>query len=87
MKKFKYRLGEGKYYFNIVSGMQTILVSRKERKAAIVAFQKYLSVGKTCEWLGKWNGKDFVESSLPVSVAKSWSDNSRLDQELSVFIN
>ena len=53
MKKFKYRLGEGKYYFNIVSGMQTILVSRKERKAAIVAFQKYLSVGKTCEWLFK----------------------------------
>ncbi|MCB0602547.1 MAG: hypothetical protein KDC28_15020 [Saprospiraceae bacterium] len=71
MKKFKYRLGEGKYYFNIVSGMQTILVSRREKTAAIGAFQKYLSVGKTCEWLGKWNGKDFIDTSLPVSAAKS----------------
>ncbi|MCB0656809.1 MAG: hypothetical protein KDC57_11770 [Saprospiraceae bacterium] len=71
MKKFKYRLGEGKYYFNIVSGMQTILVSRKEKAAAIGAYKKYLSVGKTCEWLGKWNGKEFTESNMPATAGKS----------------
>lgn len=58
-------MGTGKYYFNVKSGQQMVTINRKSKEAAKRAFIDYKKVGKTCEWLGKWDGKDFTETSPP----------------------
>lgn len=55
----------GQYYFSIKSSPNSITIFRKNRDAAVEAFCHYKLVGKEVEWLGKWNGKAFVESSAP----------------------
>ncbi|MEZ4980300.1 MAG: hypothetical protein R2769_01685 [Saprospiraceae bacterium] len=60
-----FTMGPGKYYFQIRSGQQLITICRKTKDAAEQAFSKYLQVGKNVDWLGKWNGKTFVETSEP----------------------
>ena len=61
----KYPIGVGKYYFNVLSGHQTILINRAEKEDAVRAFNSYRRVGKRCEWLGCWNGKSFDDSEVP----------------------
>ena len=58
-------LGKDKYYFTIKSTPNNITIFRKTQKAAVDAFQQYKKIGKECEWLGRWNGKKFIETSLP----------------------
>ncbi len=53
------------YYFHLKSGQQNILMYRKERDAAVMAYYKYVKVGKNCDWLGKWTGRKFEESEVP----------------------
>ena len=60
----KFAMGVGTYYFNIKSGINTITIHRKEKPDAIHTFQSYVKTGKDCEWLGKWDGKKFVETEL-----------------------
>ncbi len=63
-KKFEY--GEGIYYFNIRNGgHNSITIKRKDKEDAINRFLSYKSLGKDCEWLGRWEGKKFVETSQP----------------------
>ena len=62
-KKFEY--AEGKYYFTIKSNPGNITMNRKTKEAAKEAFLKYNSLGKTVEWQGKWNGKNFSETTPP----------------------
>ncbi len=59
-------MGVGKYYFNVLSGPQTVTIHRIEKEKAINTYQTYVKLGKNCEWLGKWNGKTFDESTEPV---------------------
>jgi hypothetical protein len=60
-----FTMGAGKYYFQIKSGQQSITICRKNKDAAKQAFNKYVQVGKNVEWLGKWNGKSFDETTEP----------------------
>ena len=63
-KKFDY--GQGIYYFNIRNGgHNSITIKRKNKDEAINRYLSYKSLGKDCEWLGKWEGKKFVETSQP----------------------
>ncbi|MCB0706329.1 MAG: hypothetical protein KDC34_13515 [Saprospiraceae bacterium] len=61
----KWTLGVGKYYFNVNSGFQQIIISRNTREEAAHQFFNYKKVGKQCEWLGQWNGKKFEDESAP----------------------
>lgn len=63
-KKFDY--GKGKYYLVIKSIPNNITMFRRTKEAAVDAFQSYAAVGKPIEWLGKWNGRKFVEDNPPV---------------------
>ena len=66
-KKFDY--GESIYYFNIRStGQSSITIKRKDKKQAIQSFLDYKHVGKDVEWLGKWDGKKFQETTTPKVV-------------------
>ena len=65
MSKKNYSLGTGKYYFSINSGIQKILIHRTKKQDAVNWYRSYKRVGKTCEWLGCWNGKEFIETSPP----------------------
>ncbi len=65
-KKKGFTMTPGFYYFNIKMGFQnTITISRKSREEAIYAFSTYLKQKKDCEWLGKWDGKDFTDKVFP----------------------
>lgn len=64
MKK-KFTMGTGKYYFNINSGNSSILIYRNEKDEAVRTYLSYKKIGKDCEWLGLWNGKEFEESNVP----------------------
>jgi hypothetical protein len=62
--KLKFPLGKGNYYFRIQSGLQKILIHRKKKEEAIRKVLQYQTLGKNCEWLGRWDGKEFTESNL-----------------------
>ena len=66
MRRKKFEMGVGKYYFNVLSGPQTVTIHRVEKQKAINTFQNYVKLGKNCEWLGKWNGKKFEENESPI---------------------
>ncbi len=68
MKKH-FTLGVGKWYFNIRTGQQNITMSRAEKKDAVYAYLNYLELGKDCEWLGRWEGKKFSETTAPSNKA------------------
>ncbi len=63
--KKKFTMGEGKYYFNVRTGQFSITINRDSKKAAERSYLSYQKVGKDCEWLGKWDGKEFVEATPP----------------------
>ncbi len=58
----------GKYFFNIKMGYNnTIMISRKTKEAAKYAFSNYLNQKKDAEWLGKWDGKKFIETEFKLA--------------------
>ncbi len=66
MRKKNYKLGKGKYYFNIRNGQHAITIMRATKEEAQRAFLNYVDLKKECEWLGCWNGKKFEENTTPV---------------------
>ena len=64
MKK-KFTMGVGKYYFNINSGNSSILIHREKKRDAVLQYHSYKKIGKDCEWLGRWEGKKFVDTGQP----------------------
>jgi hypothetical protein len=60
-------MGKGKYYFMIKSVPNNITIYRKTKEAALAAYRKYEKAGKEIEWLGKWDGKKFTDSSFPAA--------------------
>lgn len=62
-KRFDY--AKGIYYFNIKNGFNSnITIKRMKKDEAITTFQSYQRKKKNCEWLGKWDGKKFIEDNL-----------------------
>jgi len=62
----KFDFGTGNYYFEIKnSGIASITIKRKEKKDAVYTFMNYQRVGKNVNWLGKWDGKKFIEDKDP----------------------
>lgn len=61
----KFDFGNGKYYLTINSIPNNVTIYRNTKKAALDAYRKYAEVGKKIEWLGKWNGKKFEQTSVP----------------------
>lgn len=60
----KFDFGEGIYYFNIRNaGHGSITIKRKSKQEAVRTFMDYKHLGKDVEWLGKWDGKKFTETS------------------------
>ncbi|MEN0007043.1 MAG: hypothetical protein AAF798_23030 [Bacteroidota bacterium] len=60
-----FTMGKGNYYFTVKSIPNNITIYRKTKEAAAQTYRNYIKVGKDCEWLGKWDGKKFTESSPP----------------------
>jgi hypothetical protein len=58
----------GKYFFNIKMGYNnTIMISRKTKEDAKYAFSNYIGQRKEAEWLGKWDGKKFIDTELKLA--------------------
>jgi len=71
MKK-NFSMGVGKFCFNVRNGQQNIMIMRNTFEEASYAFLNYKDVGKDCEWLGCYNGKNFDKAPEPTnSKAKS----------------
>ncbi|WP_367389554.1 hypothetical protein [Lewinella sp. LCG006] len=62
-KGFDY--GKGKYYLTIVDFPNNVTLHRIEKAAATRAYEHYIAIGKKVEWLGKWDGKKFIEAKAP----------------------
>ena len=59
----------GKYFFNIKMGYNnTIMISRKTKEAAKYAFSNYVNQRKEVEWLGKWDGKKFIDTEDQIAA-------------------
>ena len=61
-RKKGFKKTAGHYFFNIKMGYNnSITISRKTKEEASYAYSNYLGQKKDCEWLGKWDGKNFVD--------------------------
>lgn len=69
----KFEFAKGVWYFNIKKGYNNnITIKRTELKKAMDAYRIYLVTQKgKCEWLGKWDGKKFIEDSYDALLKKS----------------
>ncbi|MEM6967567.1 MAG: hypothetical protein AAF573_22575 [Bacteroidota bacterium] len=66
-KKFPKKIGV--YFFEIKMGYNnTITIFRKSKKDAIQAFKNYIKQKKDIQWLGKWDGKKFIETDVQFST-------------------
>ncbi len=65
-KTKKFDFGKGIYYFEIKKGFNNnITIKRTTLKKALEAYNMYLRTQKdNCQWLGKWDGKKFVEEDV-----------------------
>jgi hypothetical protein len=68
----KFDFGKGIYYFTIKKDFNnSITIKRSDKKKALLAYSNYLKTYKEkCEWLGKWDGKQFTESNYEQVAGK-----------------
>jgi len=60
----KFDFGKDIYYFNVKNGFNNVITIKRHDKAeAIYSFNNYKKSSKECEWLGKWDGKKFQETT------------------------
>jgi len=65
-RKKKFDFGKNYYYFEIRNGgIGSITIKRKIKDEAVYSFLNYKRIGKNIEWLGKWDGKKFIEDKAP----------------------
>ena len=64
MRKSKaFKKTPGHYFFNIKMGYQNnITITRETKEEALFAYKNYQRQGKECQWLGLWDGDQFVET-------------------------
>lgn len=62
--KKKFEFAKDVYYFNIKKGYQNeITIKRMEKESALHTYSNYLKTYReACEWLGKWDGKKFIDN-------------------------
>lgn len=67
----RFDFGEGIYYFEIKKGFNnSICIKRTTKEKAIEAYNMYLKTQKdNCQWLGMWDGKQFVDSDIDALVS------------------
>lgn len=72
-KTKSFTFGKGIYYFTIKSGHGSgITIKRTSLQKAIDAFRTYQRThGGSAEWLGKWDGKKFVEDNFEKMAEKT----------------
>ena len=64
-RKASFNLKPDFYYFKVKMGYQnSITISRKEKREALLAYKGYVKQHKDCEWLGKWDGKKYSEDKI-----------------------
>lgn len=65
-KNNKFDYADGVYYFSIKKGFNNnIIINRRDKDKAIMTFANYQKIyPDKCEWLGKWEGKSFVEDNF-----------------------
>ena len=64
-RKKAFKKTAGHYFFNVKMGYQNnITISRTNKDEAAYAFKNYLKQRKDCEWLGQWDGKEFVDTEF-----------------------
>lgn len=70
-KTKSFDFAKGVYYFNINKGYNSaITIKREEKNKALLAYSNYLVTQKgNCEWLGKWDGKKFLDDDYEKLVA------------------
>lgn len=69
-KKKAFKKTTGHYFFNIKMGYQnTITISRNTKSEAVYAYNGYLKQKKECEWLGQWDGKQFIDTKFNKEAA------------------
>ena len=56
-----FEFGEGNFYFTIKTSPRNITIHRKDKNEALRMYNYYASNGKDIEWLGMWDGKQFVD--------------------------
>ena len=52
------------YYIQVDGQYAPITIKRKSRANALKAYRKYSKYPKDVVWLGRWNGKEFVENEI-----------------------
>ncbi len=70
--KKAFDFAEGVYYFNIRKGYNNkITIKRIKKDKAIHDFHNYQKTHKDqAEWLGKWDGKNFVDDNFQKLLSK-----------------
>lgn len=65
-----FSFAKGIYYMNINKAFRnSITIKRTDKKQALNAFAGYLKTqNNNCEWLGKWDGKKFIENDYEALV-------------------
>jgi hypothetical protein len=68
----KFDFGKNIYYFTIKKDFNnSITIKRSDKKKAVLTFSNYLKTYKDkCEWLGKWDGKNFTETNFDIVAGK-----------------
>ncbi len=61
-----FEFADGVYYFTIKSSPNNITIHRRDKQDAVRVFKQYVELGKDVEWLGRRDGKKFVETTPPV---------------------
>jgi hypothetical protein len=64
-KKKEFSKTIGNYFFDVNMGYSSITISRENKEEAVHAYVSYVRQKKQCEWLGKWDGKAFVDTAVP----------------------
>lgn len=67
MKTTKKNYSKDNYFFTIKGIPNNITIYRNTKDDASKAFHQYKAVGKQIEWLGRWNGKKFIETTPPAA--------------------
>ena len=63
----KFEFAKDVYYFNLNKDFgPPITLNRRTQKEAVQAYSRYLrTYAEKCEWLGRWDGKKFIEDNFP----------------------
>lgn len=67
----KFEFGKGIYYIEINKGYQSsITIKRTSKDKALEAFRSYSKNQQKVTWLGKWDGKKFIEDNYEKLLAE-----------------